>query len=192
MSVIDIFFLFTKISALTFGGGYAMIPLFQSELVTINKLIESSEFANMVALAQMTPGPVGLNAATYIGAQQLGFTGAVVGTIAITVPSIILGPIVIYFLDKLKDNKSINGIMLGLRAATFGLIFSAVIFFAETSIFNKSIKSLFQTTDGFKISWGALLIFFIVFILNFKTKIHILWLVGIGGILGLLIFFLGL
>ncbi len=114
MSVIDIFFLFTKISALTFGGGYAMIPLFQSELVTINKLIESSEFANMVALAQMTPGPVGLNAATYIGAQQLGFTGAVVGTIAITVPSIILGPIVIYFLDKLKDNKSINGIMLGL------------------------------------------------------------------------------
>ena len=68
--ILYIYWLFVKIGLFTFGGGYAMIPLFQTELVERHQFISSADFANIVAIAQMTPGPVGMNAATYIGYQQ--------------------------------------------------------------------------------------------------------------------------
>ena len=72
MSLLSLYLLFVKIGVFTFGGGYAMIPLFQDELVTKHALMTSAEFADIVALAQMTPGPVGLNCATFIGQQEGG------------------------------------------------------------------------------------------------------------------------
>ena len=72
-----LFYLFAKISLFTFGGGYAMIPLYQNELVETGKMLTPDEFADLVALAQMTPGPVGMNTATYIGYQQFMTPGPV-------------------------------------------------------------------------------------------------------------------
>ena len=76
MTIFQLYLLFAKIGLFTFGGGYAMIPLFQDELVVRHQFISPEDFANMVALAQITPGPVGLNAATYVGYTQMGFAGA--------------------------------------------------------------------------------------------------------------------
>ena len=134
MNSFQLFLLFAKIAVLTFGGGYAMIPLFQYELVTDNKLIASGEFANLIALAQVTPGPIGLNAATYIGYQQCGFTGALCATVGVVLPSLILIILLVFSLNKIKENPYFKGVIGAIRAVTLGLIFSAVIFFAETSV----------------------------------------------------------
>ena len=82
-NIIFFFWLFAKISFFTFGGGYAMVPLFQSELVFRYGLMTNELFANMVALAQVTPGPIGLNAATYLGFQQHGVIGALAASAGI-------------------------------------------------------------------------------------------------------------
>ena len=85
-----LFYLFAKISLFTFGGGYAMIPLFQNELVENSAMLTPGEFADLVALAQMTPGPIGMNCATYIGYQQFGLTGAIFATFGTIAPSLVL------------------------------------------------------------------------------------------------------
>ena len=99
MTLLQMYLLFVNIGAFTFGGGYAMIPLFQTELVNNYHFMTNAQFANFVALAQVTPGPVGLNAATYVGyqcgVQNIGgmFGGAiggVVGTLGVMTPSLIL------------------------------------------------------------------------------------------------------
>ena len=185
MNPIQLFLLFAKIAVLTFGGGYAMIPLFQYELVTNNKLIGSGEFANLIALAQVTPGPIGLNAATYIGYQQCGFLGSLCATIGVVMPSLILIILLVYTLMKIKDNAYFKGVLGGIRAVTLGLIFSAVIFFAETSIFTAPFATLWKgKISDFGISWSGVVIFGAVFILQKYTKLSVLQLMIIAAFLG--------
>lgn len=181
----QLFLLFAKIAVLTFGGGYAMIPLFQYELVEHTGLIESNEFANLIALAQVTPGPIGLNSATYIGYQQSGFWGALCATAGVVLPSLILIILLVYSLDKIKDNKYFKGVLAGIRAVTLGLIFSAVIFFAETSVFTAPFASLWNGNAGkFGLSLTGLLIFVLIFLLQKYTKLSVLKLMLISAVIG--------
>lgn len=185
MNPLQLFLLFSKIAILTFGGGYAMIPLFQYELVTKTKLIANSEFANLIALAQVTPGPIGLNAATYIGYQQSGFTGSLCATIGVVLPSLILIVLLVYSLEKIKNNRYFKGVSNGIRAVTLGLIFSAVIFFAETSIFTAPLATLWQgKISDFGISWISLFIFALTLVLQRFTKLSVLQLMIIAAGLG--------
>ena len=144
MTLFQMYLLFAKIGLFTFGGGYAMIPLFQVELVNNWHFMTNDAFANFVALAQVTPGPVGLNAATYIGyqcgLQNLGgvFGGAVgglIGTLGVMTPSLVVVTLIAYFMQMFKENPVVKAILSGIRPATLGLIAAAVIFFAETSVF---------------------------------------------------------
>lgn len=185
MNPLQLFFLFAKIAVLTFGGGYAMIPLFQYELVNRTQLIDSGEFANLIALAQVTPGPIGLNAATYIGYQQYGFWGALCATTGVVLPSLILIILLVYSLNKIKENKYFKGILGGIRAVTLGLIFSAVIFFAETSIFTAPFASLWNGNfSKFGFSAVGVIIFVLTFILQKFTKLSVLQLMMIAAVLG--------
>ncbi len=185
MNSFQLFLLFAKIAVLTFGGGYAMIPLFQYELVTNNKLIASGEFANLIALAQVTPGPIGLNAATYIGYQQCGFTGALCATVGVVLPSLILIILLVFSLNKIKENPYFKGVIGAIRAVTLGLIFSAVIFFAETSVFTAPFAALWQgKISDFGISWTSLFIFVLTFVLQKFTKLSVLQLMLIAAFLG--------
>ena len=135
MTILKLYFLFAKIGLFTFGGGYAMIPLFQDELVVRHSFISPEDFANMVALAQITPGPVGLNAATYVGYTQMGFAGALAGTLGLMTPSLLLVTFAAAFFLYFRDSKPIRRLLSGVRPATIGLIAAAVIFFADSSIF---------------------------------------------------------
>lgn len=185
MNPLQLFLLFAKIAVLTFGGGYAMIPLFQYELVERTALIESNEFANLIALAQVTPGPIGLNAATYIGYQQAGFWGSLCATIGVVMPSLILIIMLVYSLNKIRDNKYFTGVIGGIRAVTLGLIFSAVIFFANTSVFKAPLSVLWSgEADKFGLSWSGLIIFILVFVLQRYTKLTVLMLMMISAVLG--------
>lgn len=187
MSVLQLYLIFVKIGIFTFGGGFAMIPFFYDELVLNYGLMGSEEFANMVALAQVTPGPIGLNAATYIGYQQCGFWGAVAGTLGVTTPSLTIGLAVAAFLQSYKDNKILNAALAGIRPATLGLIAATVIFFAETSIFNAPLQNLWKTGEAFSINWKATIVFLAVFIAECRWRCNMLWLLLAAAIMSFIL-----
>ena len=191
--ILYIYWLFVKIGLFTFGGGYAMIPLFQTELVERHQFISSADFANIVAIAQMTPGPVGMNAAPYIGYQQgvialgevlgtypAGCIGAMAGTLGVMTPSLTLVLAAAVFLAAFQENKYVKAVLSGIRPAMLGLIGAAVIFFANTSIFTAPLQSIFTRFSEFGISWQALLIFAAVLFIELKYKVNI-FLVIIGS-----------
>lgn len=171
MTVWQLYLLFAKIGLFTFGGGYAMIPLFQDELVTRHGFISAEEFANMVALAQVTPGPVGLNAATYVGYSQLGVAGAVAGTLGLMTPSLILVTAAAAFFLYFRDNVILRRMLSGIRPATLGLIAAAVIFFAESSMLTATLQNVFTGAAKFGIHWQSCVIFAAVVFVQWKWKL---------------------
>jgi chromate transporter len=187
MSLLALYLLFLKIGFFTFGGGYAMIPLFQSELVTERALISPEQFADIIALAQMTPGPVGLNAATYIGQLQGGFIGAFACTLGVCTPSLTLGILLAYFLKRAAGNPWLAGAMNGIRPATIGMIAAAVISFADASIFATPLATIFSAPADFRISIPGMLIFALTIFLNIRWKLSMLTTIAIASILGLLL-----
>lgn len=119
--------LFLKIGAFSFGGGLAVLPMIFQTVSEYN-LIDTDAFANLVALSQVTPGPIMVNAATYIGFNFSGILGAIVATIGVSIPSLTLMMIVLKFLDKFNNSKIVTNIMKGIRPATVGLVASGVVF----------------------------------------------------------------
>ena len=196
-----IYWLFLKIGFFTFGGGYAMIPLFQTELVDRHQYLTCAEFANIVAIAQMTPGPVGLNAATFIGYQQgvtalgdvlgayiSGCIGAVFGTLGVMTPSLTLVLAAAVFLAAFQENRYVKAVLSGIRPAMLGLIGAAVIFFANTSVFTAPLQSIFRNISGFGISWQALVIFGAVLFVEIKYKVNIFFVIIGSGIAAWLLY----
>ncbi len=198
LHLLFLFFLFAKISLLTFGGGYAMIPLFQNELVDRLQYITPEEFANLVTLAQMTPGPIGLNSATFIGYQQGwnyagpagGILGAFIATAGVAFPSFVLVTLVYYFLETFRKNSYIEAILQGVRPATIGLIFSAVIFFADISVFQVPLHYLWSgLADSFRLCWPGAIIFSAVLFVQWKwKKVSMFYLLGGSAVAAILLF----
>ena len=199
--ILYIYWLFVKIGMFTFGGGYAMIPLFQTELVDRHQFISNADFANIVAIAQMTPGPVGMNAATYIGYQQgvialgnvigtypAGCIGALAGTLGVMTPSLTLVLAAAVFLSAFQENKYVKAVLSGIRPAMLGLIGAAVIFFANTSIFTVPLQTVFVKIREFGISWQALLIFAAVLFVEMKYKVNIFFMILGSGLAAWLLF----
>lgn len=189
MTLFQLYLLFAKIGLFTFGGGYAMIPLFQDELVSRHHFISPEDFANMVALAQITPGPVGLNAATYVGYTQMGFGGALVGTLGLMTPSLILVTFAAAFFLYFRDSKPIQRLLSGVRPATIGLIAAAVIFFAESSIFSAPLNTLWRGgAETFSLCWRESLIFLAVLFTQWKWKWNLVGTLLGAGVVSLLLY----
>ena len=127
----SLFAMFFRIGLFSFGGGLAMLPLiFQS--VQDFGMMTAAEFSDLVALSQVTPGPIAVNAATYVGFNGAGIPGALAATLGVSLPSFILILIVVKFLERFQESKGIQGAFLGIRPVTVGLIASAVLFVGET------------------------------------------------------------
>ena len=139
MSLFAIYLLFIKYGLLSFGGGYVLVMLFIHDLVDKYKLLTSSEFANLLAIAQMTPGPIGINTATYVGYQTNGILGGVTATIGLLTPAVFLVLTASYFFKKWEKSKTVQGLLYGMRPATLGLIISAVLIFANIAIFTTPV-----------------------------------------------------
>jgi chromate transporter len=133
-AVLQLVWSFFKIGLFSYGGGYAMVPMMQSEIAA-HGWLPVREFADIVAISQMTPGPIAVNAATYIGYRVAGVFGSAAATFGVSLPSFILVILVTHFLQKFKESLAINSLLSGIRPATVGLICAAVIFFARMSFF---------------------------------------------------------
>ena len=133
---LNLFYSFFKIGLFGFGGGYAMISLIQGEVVNRHHWLTSGQFTDIVAISQMTPGPIGINSATYVGYTSLvnagyghgwGVLGSVTATFAVVLPSFILMLIISKFLMKYKNHPIVESVFMGLRPAVVGLLAAAAL-----------------------------------------------------------------
>lgn len=125
MLLFELFFSFVKIGLFSFGGGYAAIPLINQEIVVNHQWLSLSAFSDVLTISQMTPGPVGINSATFIGIQLEGLTGAIVATTGFVLPSIIIVSILGHFYLKYNNLPVIQKILEGLRPVVVAVILSA-------------------------------------------------------------------
>lgn len=122
---IDLFITMLKIGLFTFGGGYAMIALLENEFVSRRKWIEKNEFLDMVAIAESTPGPIAINAATYIGYRVLRFRGSLIATVGVCIPSFAIIYVISLFFDKFLSLTIVANAFKGIQISVIYLIFSA-------------------------------------------------------------------
>lgn len=175
MILLDLFLTFFKIGAFTFGGGYAMLPLIQEEVVAKGWLAEK-EIINFIAVSESTPGPFAINISTYIGSEMSGILGAICATLGVVLPSLIIIILVAKFFDKFKTNKIVKGCMTGLKPAVIGLIGASVLSIGETVFIE----------NGF--SFASLILFLSMSILAFK-KVHPIIIILISALVGIILGF---
>ena len=125
MTYLHLLWVFVKIGVLGFGGGYAMLSLIQHEVVDNYGWMNTTEFADMVAISQMTPGPISINMATYVGYTEGGFLGALLASFAICLPSMIMVYLIIRLFMNKKSGSLMANLLKGLKPAIAGLIFAA-------------------------------------------------------------------
>lgn len=197
MSLIELFLTFATFGLLCFGGGYMLIPLIIQDFVENNKLFTFEEFGNLLSISQITPGPIGINTATYVGYIQNGFLGAFIATFSLILPALILTPLAIISMNKWKDKFIVKGILKGTRISALSLIMYAVLIFLGMSVFTTTIpwESIFKFLtfqnfsfpDDFSLSIKGTLICFLSVILILKVKLSTTYIIIISGIVGALL-----
>lgn len=174
MIYIQLFITFFEIGLFTFGGGYAMISLIQNEVVIKHQWIDASTFTDIIAISQMTPGPIGINSATYIGYSVTeSIWGAVVATIAVCLPSFIIILLIAFLYNQYKKNKWFEAALKGIRPVVIGLIASAA--------------TLLVTKDNF-IDWKSWVIFIIAFAATQWGKLNPIYVIILAGVTGWIIY----
>ena len=127
MIYLQLFLTYLKIGFFGFGGGYAMLSLIQNETVVRHAWITGAEFSDILALSKMTPGPIAINSATYIGYTVAGFPGAVAATSAVCLPCLLLMILITRFVLRLKENPYLKGAIAGIRPVVIGMIAAATL-----------------------------------------------------------------
>ena len=120
-----LFLIMFKIGLFTFGGGYAMIPLIENEFSTKRDILTHDEFVNMIAIAESTPGPIAINAATYVGYKRFGFLGALLATVGMCLPSFIVIYLISLFFDAFMSYEIVGYAFRGIQIGVIYVIFSA-------------------------------------------------------------------
>ena len=138
-NIFHIFLLFCYFGLLCFGGGNALTPLYIDHLVNEQHWMPLQEFGDLTAISQMTPGPIGVNAATFFGFRRGGIPGAFVATIGLLVPSYFLVILALRSLKRWEKSFLVQGIMTGIHPATTGMILAALLIFMQMSVFSAEI-----------------------------------------------------
>ena len=174
MIYIQLFITYFKIGLFGFGGGYAMLALIQDEIVNKHAWITPQQFTDIVAISQMTPGPIGINSATYVGYTVTNSVlGSIIATFAVCLPSFIIVLAIARVYKKFRANKYVNDTFKWLRPATVGLIASAAL--------------LLMNHENF-IDYKSIIIFIIAFALTLFLKLHPILLIILAGVAGLIIY----
>lgn len=170
--LIKIYLSFLKIGAFSFGGGYAMLPLIEREIVESQKWITFKEFIDIIGISQMTPGPIAINSATFVGFKIYGVLGSISGTLGVISFSFVLVSIANHYMVKFKESNILKAALEGMRPALIGLIIS--VFFSLGRESYKDIKSV--------------LIGIIIIGLLLITKLHPILIIIISAILGVVFY----
>lgn len=126
MKLLELFLVFARIGAFTFGGGYAMIPLIQKETVETKKWITDDDILEIIAIAESTPGPIAINSATFVGYRVAGVLGAMCATLGVILPSFLIIYLISFVLREFQDIKAVQYAFFGIRAGVLALITKAL------------------------------------------------------------------
>ena len=182
MLYLQLFYTFFKIGLFGFGGGYAMLSMIQGEVVTRYGWLTSQEFTDIVAISQMTPGPIGINSATYVGFTATGSVwGSIIATLAVVLPSFILMLAISKFFLKYQKHPVVEAVFSGLRPAVVGLLASAALVLMNAESFSSPKEDMYS----FIISC---LIFLVAFVGTRKYKINPILMIVACGIAGLILY----
>lgn len=168
---------YLKIGFFGFGGGYAMLSLIHSEVVVRNEWLTNGEFSDIIAISQMTPGPIALNSATYIGYEVAGVLGSMVATTAVCIPALTLMMLLTRFFLKLHNNRYVQSVVLAMRPVVVGMIMSAALLL----IFPHS-------DDGRSFIDGWSWLIFALALLGSAKKINPILIIVVSGIAGVVIY----
>lgn len=171
MILLQLFWTFFRIGLFSFGGGYAMLSMIQQEVVINHQWMTNTQLTDMIAISQMTPGPIAINAATFIGFRQAGMWGAVFTTLGVVLPSLILMSLITIFYLKLKSKPWFKAVFVELRPLVIGLIAAAAVLAGKSAI-----------TD-----WFGVVVFAVCLGLSLSYKVHPLILMALSGIAGILL-----
>lgn len=188
ISLLELFFIFFYVGLFTIGGGLVAITLME-ETIVARGLISPEQFYNMVAISESTPGPVGVNIATYIGYELYGVFGAIVTSFGEILPSLICIMIIAQFLKSFQQKPIVKSVFYFLRPASTGLIFVAAIQVFVIALMNiPSDFSVLKTFNGWKnlFDWQSLYFYVIAVFVLFKIKVHPILLIISGAIFGIL------
>lgn len=189
MLFLQLFYTFFKIGLFGFGGGYAMLSMIQGEVVTRYGWLTPQEFTDIVAISQMTPGPIGINSATYVGytmiaehyGANMGVLGSCVATFAVVLPSFILMLTISKFFLKYQKHPTVESVFSGLRPAVVGLLASAALVLMNAENFSSPDEDMYS----FVIS---IIIFLVAFIGTKKYKVNPILMIIVCGIAGLILY----
>ncbi len=193
---LQLFGTFFVIGAFTIGGGYAMLSLIQGEVVTAHHWISESTFTDIVAISQMTPGPIGINSATYVGydvisqatgSHFLGICGSATATLALVIPSFILVLLIVRFYTQFKSSVLFEGVMGWLRPTVVGLIGAAAIILIVKTTWFQGTPTFTVVEDNFP-DWKSWCLLAAAFVASYWGKVNPILVIVAGAVLGLLIY----
>ncbi|MBQ6763428.1 MAG: chromate transporter [Bacteroidales bacterium] len=193
---LQLFGTFFVIGAFTIGGGYAMLSLIQGEVVTAHHWISESTFTDIVAISQMTPGPIGINSATYVGydvisqatgSHFLGICGSATATLALVIPSFILVLLIVRFYTQFKSSVLFEGVMGWLRPTVVGLIGAAAIILIVKTTWFQGTPTFTVVEDNFP-DWKSWCLLAAAFAASYWGKVNPILVIVAGAVLGLLIY----
>lgn len=185
MIILELFFYFFIIGLISIGGGLSTIPL-MTEILTSKGWLLQTEIIDMIAVSEMTPGPIGINMATYAGNKTAGLLGGISATAGLVAPSIIIIVIVAHFYTRYRNNPYVDGIMRKIRPVVTGMIAAVC---AELFVITLLDVPGFKDTGSFPALFNpiAILICIFVFTANYKFRIHPVILIVSSAIIGIIL-----
>ncbi len=175
---------FFRIGLFSIGGGYAAMPLIQHQVVDVHHWLTMTQFADIIAIAEMTPGPIAINSATFVGLRVAGVPGAIIATLGCILPSCLIVTALAYVYYRFRGLKMVQGILAGLRPAVTAMIASAGISLIILSFFSQ--RSSPKDWNG--INYISALIFTVGFLVLRKWKLNPFHIMAGAGIMGVLLY----
>ena len=178
-----LFYTFFKIGIVGFGGGYAMMSMIMTE--SENLSITLSQFADLNALDMIIPGPIAINAATYVGYLHSGFWGSLAATIGVVLPSFILVTLVMHFITKYRENTIMIGVLSGIKPAAVGLVSAAALIIAREVLLKPGMTAASFLSDPLgTVSFLMVGVFLVTAVANIRFKVNPILLTVLAGVVG--------
>ena len=192
MTLLRLFFEFCRVGLFSVGGGMATIP-FLTDLGVRTEWFDSGQLADMIAISESTPGPVGVNMATYVGFTTAGVPGGIVATLGLVFPSVVIILIIAGFLRKFRQSKVVDGVFYGLRAASVALITAALLQVAKIALMVHETGAEIapgQADHWYELFyWPAIILAVVIFVLvkfSPAKKLHPICFIGLAALAGVI------
>lgn len=181
MIYLELFWSFFQVGLFSIGGGYAAMPLIQAQVVDQHGWLSLNEFVDVITISQMTPGPIGINSATFVGIKIAGIGGALISTLGCVLPSCIIVLTLAHFYFKYQNLTAVRGVLNGLRPAVVAMIASAGL----SILLNASFAGGTLPSSLADVSWAGILLFLAAFVVLRKWKPNPIWVMAGCGVIGM-------